>query len=75
MDQPAIPNGTINGHPNASPPNATTALVNGYHDHEPSQEDLERELPVVYDGQIQLGDLLSRVVQGVYAELSELAET
>jgi hypothetical protein len=36
---------------------------------------LERELPVVSDGQIPLGDLLSRVVQTIYAELSELAET
>lgn len=54
-----------------------TGLVNGFQgeDHEPSQEELESELPVVYDGQVPLGDLLSRVVQGIYAELSELAET
>ncbi|KIM79071.1 hypothetical protein PILCRDRAFT_90363 [Piloderma croceum F 1598] len=45
------------------------------HDSEPTLDDLELELPVVYDGQIPFGDLLSRVVQGVYAELSELAET
>lgn len=38
-------------------------------------EELEKELPVVYDGQIPLGELLSRVVQTIYAELSELAET
>ncbi|KAF8893946.1 mediator complex subunit MED14-domain-containing protein [Infundibulicybe gibba] len=37
--------------------------------------ELERELPMVYDGQIPLGDLLSRVMQSIYAELSELAET
>ena len=42
---------------------------------EPSLEELERELPMVYDGQIRLGELLSRVVQQIYAELSELAET
>ncbi|KAF8972893.1 mediator complex subunit MED14-domain-containing protein [Flammula alnicola] len=42
---------------------------------EPTLEELERELPVVYDGQVPLGDLLSRVVQSIYAELSELAET
>lgn len=42
---------------------------------EPSLEELEQELPMVYDGQIRLGDLLSRVVQQIYAELSELAET
>lgn len=38
-------------------------------------EVLERELPPVYDGQIPLGDLLSRVVQAIYAELTEMAET
>jgi mediator of RNA polymerase II transcription subunit 14 len=47
--------------------------ANGFH--EPTVEELERELPVVYDGQVSLGDLLSRVVQSIYAELSELAET
>jgi mediator of RNA polymerase II transcription subunit 14 len=35
----------------------------------------EHELPHVYDGQIPLGDLLSRVMQAIYAELSEMAET
>ena len=54
-----------------------TGFVNGFREDDdgPSQEELERELPVVYDGQIPLGDLLSRVVQAIYAELSELAET
>lgn len=36
---------------------------------------LERELPVVYDDQILLKELLQRVVQTIYAELSEMAET
>src|SRR5258708_8831024 len=35
----------------------------------------EHELPHVYDGQVPLGDLLSRVMQAIYAELSEMAET
>jgi mediator of RNA polymerase II transcription subunit 14 len=52
---------------------ATHIHSNGFH--EPTIEELERELPMVYDGQIHLGDLLSRVVQAIYAELSELAET
>lgn len=47
--------------------------MNGYH--EPSIEELENELPIVLDGQVPLGDLLSRVAQAIYAELSELAET
>jgi len=51
----------------------SVAVPNGVH--ELSSEDLERELPVVVDGQASLGDLLSRVMQSIYAELSELAET
>ncbi|KAI6128239.1 mediator complex subunit MED14-domain-containing protein [Pisolithus croceorrhizus] len=35
----------------------------------------EMELPVVDVGQVSLGELLSRVAQGTYAELVELAET
>ncbi|KAF7321449.1 Mediator of RNA polymerase II transcription subunit 14 [Mycena kentingensis (nom. inval.)] len=31
--------------------------------------------PVVFDGQVPLAELLTRVVQSIYAELSELAET
>lgn len=74
-------NGTMkNGH---QPENEKVIATNGFHyeeerqkhDSEPSLEELERELPVVYDGQVPLGDLLSRVVQSIYAELSELAET
>lgn len=38
-------------------------------------EELERELPLVTDGQIELSDVLSRVVQAIYAELTEMAET
>ena len=40
-----------------------------------SLEELERELPSVVDGQVPLGDLLSRIAQAVYAELTEMAET
>ncbi|PFH52047.1 hypothetical protein AMATHDRAFT_74540 [Amanita thiersii Skay4041] len=36
---------------------------------------MERELPVVFDGQIFLRELLSRVMQAIYAELSEMSET
>lgn len=36
---------------------------------------LETELPVVLDGQVPLGEVITRTVQAVYAELSELAET
>ncbi len=36
---------------------------------------LERELPVVHNDQIPLGDLLQRVMQTIYAELTEMAET
>jgi hypothetical protein len=53
--------------------NGPITLPNGFH--EPTQEELERELPVVHDDQVPLGDLLSRVVQAIYAELCELAET
>ena len=35
----------------------------------------EVELPVVDDGQVQLRDLVSRVVQACYAEMTEMAET
>ncbi|EGO25140.1 hypothetical protein SERLADRAFT_414850 [Serpula lacrymans var. lacrymans S7.9] len=58
---------------NPPSPLANGFHVNGVHEHTP--EELERELPVVYDGQVALGEVLSRVVQAIYAELSELAET
>lgn len=38
-------------------------------------EELARELPNVGDGQVPLGELISRVVQAIYAELTEMAET
>ena len=41
----------------------------------PSLEQLEHELPSVTDGQVPLGELVSRIAQAVYAELTELAET
>lgn len=49
--------------------------LNGHYASEPSLEQLETELPVVLEGQVSLGELLSRVVQAIYAELVELAET
>ena len=49
-------------------------LVKGV-DGEPSIEELESQLPVVLDDQIPLGDLISRMVQAIYAELTEMAET
>lgn len=54
-------------------PSRGPSLTNGFHD--PTLEELERELPLVQDGQVPLGELVSRVAQGIYAELSELAET
>lgn len=64
--------------PDIQPPTSLAMQMNGVHSEEisePSFEDIEKELPVVYDGQIPLGDLISRVVQSIYAELSEQAET
>ena len=52
--------------------------VNGIHSStsdEPTIQDLERELPIVHDGQIPVGDLLSRVMQAINSELAEMAET
>ena len=48
-------------------------IANGVHG--ATLEELERELPYVGDGQIPLGELVSRTVQSIYAELTELAET
>ncbi|KAK0454745.1 mediator complex subunit MED14-domain-containing protein [Armillaria borealis] len=62
-----------------SPPiNNVMPASNGIHTNgsiELNIDEHERELPFVDDGQIPLGELLSRVMQSVYAELSELAET
>ncbi|KAL5506965.1 RGR1 [Sanghuangporus vaninii] len=44
-------------------------------DGEPSLEELEHELPPVHDGQIPLRELLQRMTQSIYAELTEMAET
>ena len=64
----------VNGHAiNGFTPH--TPLQNGKIHHEPTLEELERELPVVMDGQIPLGELVSRLVQTMYAELVEMAET
>lgn len=48
--------------------------VNGIH-HDHTTEQLEQELPMVLDDQIPLGELVSRVVQSIYAELVEHADT
>lgn len=58
----------------------TSATVNGINGHitglnSVSQELLEAELPFIHDGQIPLSELLSRVVQDIYAELMTLADT
>jgi hypothetical protein len=55
-------------------------IVNGVNGHLPKQElstleDLESELPVVNNDQIPLSEVLSRVVQDIYAELLTLADT
>ena len=60
-DTSSIPNGTI------SPPEPNQEVF--------SMDLLTRELPFVDDGQVPLGELLSRVVQAVYAEMNEFAET
>lgn len=63
---------TLDGHHSESGPLlqlSTTVLS------ENDIEILQQELPVVYDGQVPLSELLSRVMQSIYAELSELAET
>lgn len=49
------------------------AYPNGTHD--PSLIELENELPQVNDEMVPFGELLSRVVQSIYAELTEMAET
>ncbi|KAF8532543.1 mediator complex subunit MED14-domain-containing protein [Gautieria morchelliformis] len=55
-------------------------IVNGINGHLPKQEvptleDLESELPVVNNDQIPLSEVLSRVVQDIYAELLTLSDT
>ncbi|KAI0356373.1 MED14-domain-containing protein [Trametes cingulata] len=61
---------------NGTTPHHPTFLQNGDAvKHEPAPEELEKELPVVTDGQVPLGELVSRLVQTMYAELTEMAET
>ena len=67
IQKPAFPVPATNGH-------TDDFLIRGLED-EPSSEELESELPVVDEGQVPLGELLSRVVQSIYAELTEMAET
>lgn len=75
-----IPTRSLNGNGNGAlshhipPPDGDLPpYTNGIH--EPTLEELERELPVVHDGQVPLGELVSRLAQTIYAELTELAET
>jgi mediator of RNA polymerase II transcription subunit 14 len=62
MDQDAAVNGSLH--------ETSNGLM-----HSPSQEELERELPSVMNGQVPLAELVSRMAQAIYAELTELAET
>lgn len=55
-------------------------VINGINGHlaknePPTLEELESELPVVTNDQIPLSEVLSRVVQDIYAELMTLADT
>ncbi|KAH8108107.1 mediator complex subunit MED14-domain-containing protein [Cristinia sonorae] len=72
-----IVNGALNGNgiitAQKLPDGEKHPYTNGFH--EPSLDELERQLPVVYDGQVPLGELVSRIAQAIYAELTELAET
>ena len=72
-----VMNGTTSNGLNGNSVHAGTSthpkLTNGVH--EPSQEELERELPTVRDDQVPLGELVQRMAQAIYAELTELAET
>lgn len=60
----ALPNGT----------HVTEGIPHGS-SNSPTLEQLEHELPMVHDGQVFLGELVSRMAQAIYAELTELAET
>ncbi len=76
------------GHTSLNGKLSALASIHGYSDdtpskvdetpnglHEPSLEEMEGELPDVADGQVSLGELVSRMAQSIYAELIELAET
>lgn len=58
-------------------PDVDAPMLNGDHsDHSaPSIELLERELPSVWDGQVPLRELITRVTQDIYADLVNLSET
>ncbi|THH13385.1 hypothetical protein EW146_g6822 [Bondarzewia mesenterica] len=62
--QPQILSGFVDG---------ILPYTNGFD--EPPIELLEQRLPVVYDGQVPLAEVVSRVAQACYAELTEMAET
>ncbi|TFY52257.1 hypothetical protein EVG20_g10628 [Dentipellis fragilis] len=62
--QPSFPSGF---------PDGMGPHVNGFE--EPPIEILERELPLVYDGQVPLREVVTRVVQACYAEMTEMSET
>ncbi|KAI0045303.1 MED14-domain-containing protein [Auriscalpium vulgare] len=49
--------------------------ANGLSDADADLVTLQSELPFVDDGQVHFGDVVSRVVQACYAEVTELAET
>lgn len=70
----SLPKMALNGSDYSSPIlDILDPTPNGFD--EPPIELLEAELPVVDDGQVQLSDLVSRVVQACYAEMTEMAET
>ncbi len=64
-----------NGFHTPGPSNGHDRMLVPGLDDAPSQEQLESELPEVLEGQVSLGELLSRVAQGIYAELTEMADT
>jgi mediator of RNA polymerase II transcription subunit 14 len=41
----------------------------------PSMEELEKELPFVLDGQVHLGLVMHQMVQDLYSQLLNIAET
>ncbi|GAA5922202.1 hypothetical protein JCM1841_000673 [Sporobolomyces salmonicolor] len=66
---PALPNGLAS----TSPPDPSPAPPP--HPPDPREPDLDRELPVVLDGQIPLAYLVDRVVAQAYSDLANLVET
>lgn len=78
-------------HPHGSIPNGThhdshhgSAFLNGAPSKgakptpqapEPPLEELERELPVVREGQVPVALVIDRLVQDAYANLTEMADT